>query len=174
MDCDGADVDAVEFIDVGFDAFPALVNDRVDVAWVFLGWDAIQADSMGIELNAIPLSGSCVPDYYTPLIVSGESTIEANPGLLHRFMAATHRGYEYAIAHPQETAQILVKASPETDPELARRSQIWLAPHYQGDASRWGEQQEHVWKDLADFMLAHELIPKAVEVSRAFTNEFLP
>jgi ABC-type nitrate/sulfonate/bicarbonate transport system substrate-binding protein len=174
MACDGGDIDTVEFVDVGFDAFPALIGKRVDLAWIFMAWDGIQAETMGVELLALPLYGSCVPDYYTPVIIAGETTIESNPELVRSFMVATARGYEYAIAHPEESAEILLRASPETEPELARRSQAWLSPRYQDDAARWGEQKLEVWSDFAAFMFENGLIETEIAASAAFTNEFLP
>jgi ABC-type nitrate/sulfonate/bicarbonate transport system substrate-binding protein len=174
MDCDGGDIDKVEFIDVGFDAFPALIGKRVDLAWIFLAWDGVQAEIMGIELNTLPLYGSCVPDYYTPLIIAGETTIENKPDLVRHFIAVTALGYEYAIAHPQESAEILLRASPETDPELARRSQAWLSPRYQDDAPRWGEQKLEIWQEFAGFMFYNQLIETPTDPQEAFTNDFLP
>jgi ABC-type nitrate/sulfonate/bicarbonate transport system substrate-binding protein len=174
MSCDGGDINRVEFIDVGFDIFPALVNRSADVAWIFLGWDGVQAEIMGVELNVIPLYGSCVPDYYTPVIIAGETTIARNPDRLRRFMKATSRGYEYAIANPGEATAILLRASPETAPELARRSQLWLSPRYKAEAKRWGEQKLEVWQGLIDLLLEHKQIPKAIDAQSAFTNGFLP
>jgi ABC-type nitrate/sulfonate/bicarbonate transport system substrate-binding protein len=174
MACDGGDINKVEFIDVGFDAYPALISKRVDLAWIFMGWDGIQAEITGVKLNTLPLYGSCVPDYYTPLIIAGESTLQSKPDLVRRFLAATVRGYEYAIAHPQEAAEILLRASPESDPELVRRSQAWLSPRYQDDAPAWGQQKLEVWQKFANFMAANELIAKPIDPQKAFTNEFLP
>ena len=174
MACDGGDIEEVEFIDVGFEAFPALIGKRVDLAWIFMAWDGVQAEIMGVELNLLPLYGSCVPDYYTPLIIAGETTIENKPDLIRRFMAATVRGYEYAIAHPEESVKILLRASPETDPELARRSQVWLSPRYQDDAARWGEQKRKVWQEFAEFMFDNQLIETPIDPQKAFTNDFLP
>jgi ABC-type nitrate/sulfonate/bicarbonate transport system substrate-binding protein len=174
MACDGGDIDKVEFIDVGFEAFPALIGKRVDLAWIFMAWDGVQAEIMGVELNLLPLYGSCVPDYYTPLIIAGETTIENKPDLVRRFMAATVRGYEYAIAHPEESVEILLRASPETDPELAHRSQAWLSPRYQDDAARWGEQKLEVWQEFAEFMFDNQLIETPIDPQTAFTNGFLP
>ncbi|MBM4431486.1 MAG: ABC transporter substrate-binding protein, partial [Chloroflexi bacterium] len=168
MACDGGDINKVEFIDVGFDAFPALIGKRADLAWIFMAWDGVQADIMGVRLNVLPLYGSCVPDYYTPVVVAGEATIANKPDLVRRFMAATTRGYEYAIAHPEESAEILLRASPETDTELARRSQAWLSPRYQDDAPRWGVQKLEVWQEFADFMFQNQLIAKPVEPQKAF------
>ena len=174
MACDGGDIDTVEFIDVGFEAFPALIGKRVDLAWIFMAWDGVQAEIMGVELNTLPLYGSCVPDYYTPVIIAGETTIENKPELIRRFMAATARGYRHAIAEPQESAEILLRASPETNPELVRRSQAWLSPRYQDDAEHWGEQKPEVWREFAEFMFEQGLITTAVDPSQAFTNDFLP
>jgi ABC-type nitrate/sulfonate/bicarbonate transport system substrate-binding protein len=174
MACDGGDVDKVEFVDAGFDVFPALVGRRADLAWIFLGWDGVQAELMGTKLNIEPLFGSCVPDYYTPVIVAGETTLQRNPELVRRFLAATVRGYEFAIAQPEESAEILLRASPESSPELVRRSQAWLSPRYQDDAPRWGEQKPQVWQEFADFMFTNNLMVKPVDPQAAFTNEFLP
>jgi ABC-type nitrate/sulfonate/bicarbonate transport system substrate-binding protein len=174
MACDGGDIEKVEFIDVGFDAFPALIGKRVELAWIFLAWDGVQAQIMGVDLNTLPLYGSCVPDYYTPVIISGATTIANRPDLVQGFMAATVRGYEYAIAHPDESVEILLRASPETDAELARRSQAWLSPRYQDDAERWGLQTLAVWQEFADFMFENALIDKVIDPEEAFTNDFLP
>ena len=92
--CDGGDIHKVEFVDVGFDTFPALVGKRADLAWIFMGWDGVQAEIMGVKLNTLPLYGSCVPDYYTPVIIAGESTLQNKPDVVRRFLAATVRGYE--------------------------------------------------------------------------------
>ena len=174
MKCSGADVGTLEFIDVGFDAFPALLAGRVDLAWIFLAWDGIQAELKGVELSTVPLYGSCVPDYYTPVIIVGENTLQERPDLVRRFLAATARGYTYAIAHPDESADMLLKHSPESDPELVRASQRWLSPRYAEDAASWGEQKPAVWAEFAAFMQDNGLLPKDIDPEKAFTNAFLP
>ena len=175
MECENADINEVEFIDIGFDALPALLGGKVDFAWTFLAWDALQAEIMGYPLDNITLAGSCVPDYYTPLFISGSSTIAERPDTVQKFLAATTRGYEYAIAHPDEAAEILIKYTPETDPTLIRQSQVWLSPHYQDDAPRWGEQQLAVWQGFGDWLNERGLLPGSAFVAEeAFSNAFLP
>jgi ABC-type nitrate/sulfonate/bicarbonate transport system substrate-binding protein len=174
MRCDGADFAQVDIVDVGFDAFPALVNGQVDFIWIFLAWDGVQAELMGHELNTIPLYGSCIPDYYTPVIIAGESTIADRPEVVRRFLKATARGYEYAIAHPEECAGILLAYAPENDAELVRRSQAWLSPRYQDDAPQWGWQRAEVWSGFATWLAEQGLLPESIDAAAAFTNEFLP
>ncbi len=92
MACDNADVNKVEFVDVGYDALPALLGGKVDFIWIYQGWEGIQAELMGKPLDVVPLYGSCIPDYYTPIIISGETTIQQKPDLVRRFLAATATG----------------------------------------------------------------------------------
>ncbi len=174
MECDNADFSKVEMVEVGFDTFPALVNKQVDFIWIFEGWDGIQAQIKGVQLNSIPLYGSCIPDYYTPVIIAGEKTIQAKPDVIRRFLAATTKGYEYAIANPDEAAQILLKYAPENDPELVRRSQAYLSPLYQADAKQWGWQEPAIWTNFAKWMNDRGVLPKAIDAQKAFTDEFLP
>jgi ABC-type nitrate/sulfonate/bicarbonate transport system substrate-binding protein len=174
MRCAGADAGKVEFVDVGFDAFPALVAGRVDLAWIFLGWDGVQAQLKGVELASVPLYGSCVPDYYTPVIIAGEKTLAKRGDLARRFLAATVRGYEYAAKNPEESADILLKHSPESDPKLVKASQLWLSPRYQDDAPRWGVQKAEVWSMFANWLYERKLLAKMIDPERAYTNKYLP
>jgi len=173
MACAGADPSQVTFIDVGFDAFPALLTGKVDLAWIFMGWDGIQAQIKGIDLNTVPLYGSCVPDYYTPVLIAGEKTLK-NEKLVTAFLKATARGYAYAAEHPEEAAEILLTYSPESGPELVRASQAWISPRYQDDAARWGEQNPAIWSAFADWMFENDLLPQAIDTDQAFTNAYLP
>lgn len=174
MECDDADADTVEFVDVGFDAFPALLAERVDLIWIFLGWDGVQAELRGIELDVVPLYGSCLPDYYTPVIIAGETTLAEKGDLTRRFLAATVRGYAYAIEHPEEASEILLAHAPESDAELVRASQVWLSPRYQDDAPRWGVQDPEVWREFAQWLYENDLLEREIDADAAFTNDYLP
>jgi len=174
MACDGADAGTLEFVDVGFDAFPALLAGRVDLAWIFEGWDGVQAQLRGVDLSVVRLYGSCIPDYYTPVVIAGESTLEEKGDLTRRFLAATSRGYAYAAENPEESAEILLEYSPESDPELVRASQEWLSPRYQDDAPRWGQQEEDTWVTFAQWMFENDLLEQEIDATAAFTNAYLP
>ncbi len=176
MSCDGGDVNEVEFIDIGWADYFTVVQRDVDFAWIYWGWTGIEAQLRDMPLNIVMLNDwtDCVPDYYTPVIITSEENISEKPELVRSFMAATARGYEFAIENPAEAADILLKHAPESNPELVRRSQAWLSPLYQDDAQRWGEQKLEVWQRYADWMADRDLLPRRIEAEEAFTNEFLP
>ncbi len=176
MSCDGGDVNQVNFVDTGFADFFAITEKEVDFAWIFYGWDGVNAELKGIDLNVVMLSDwqECVPDYYTPVIITNEKMISEQPELVRAFVTATARGYEYAMANPNEAADILFAASPESDPELLKASQKWLADRYQADAPQWGQQKQEVWQRYADWLFQEGMLAKQIDTTAAFTNEFLP
>ncbi len=58
-------------------------------------------------------------DYYTPVIVTNEKMIKEKPDTVKAFMAATAKGYQYAIQKPEEAAGILLKANPDLDKKIS-------------------------------------------------------
>lgn len=175
MECDGADVDEVQFVDVGWADFFVVTEKEVDFSWIYYAWTGIEAEVRGVPLNVVWLYDylECVPDYYTPVIITNEGLIDDNPDLVRRFMAATARGYSYAIDNSDEAAAILTEHA-EADAELIRRSQEWLSPRYAEDAPQWGYQDEAVWERFTAWMSDNDLIARPVEADSAFTNDFLP
>lgn len=176
MECAGADPSSVEFVDIGTtDFFVATERGDIDFAWVFQGWTGVEAELRGTPLNIVMMTDQgCIPDYYTPVLITSEKTIAERPELVRSFLAATSEGYQYAIKEPAGAAEILIKAAPELDAELVRRSQAYLAGQYQAEAPRWGEQKVEIWRGYAQWMADRSLITKMIEPEQAFTNEFLP
>lgn len=172
----GDQVDQVQFVDIGSsDFFVATERDEVDFVWIFKGWTGIEAEVRGVPLNIVMMNDvQCIPDYYTPVIITSEKMIAEQPDLVRRFLAATSAGYRFAIDRPAEAAEILLQAAPELDAELVRRSQQYLATQYQADAPRWGEQKLEVWRAYAQWMAERNLIARMIEPEKALTNEFLP
>lgn len=170
-----ADYSAVKIVNMGSADFFSSVENNVDFAWIYYGWTGIEAEQRNMPLDFIALKDQDPAlDFYSPVIISSEATITKNPELVKKFMQASSKGYQYAISHPAEAGQILIKNVPEINKELVMASQAYLSPRYQGDASRWGEMKPNVWKDFADFMYENKLIKKKIDTSKAYTNQFLP
>ncbi|MCB0226936.1 MAG: ABC transporter substrate-binding protein [Anaerolineae bacterium] len=176
MSCAGGDVEQVKFIDTGYADFLSITERDVDFAWIFYGWDGINADLKGIDLNVVMLNDwqECVPDYYTPVIITNETLISEQPEIVEDFLAATARGYTFAIEHPDEAAEILLAAAPESDAELIKASQQWLSDQYQADAPQWGVQSDEVWQRYSDWLADQGILSKSIDGTAAFSNAFLP
>lgn len=175
MEKSGADASKVENITLGAVDFFSSIGRDADFEWIYEGWDGVEAKRRGIELNLQYLKDlDPALDYYTPVIVTNEKHISEQAELVKKFMAATSAGYEYAIQHPQEAAEFLIKNAPELDPELVKASQDWVSKKYQDDAKHWGVQKQEVWGNYVNWMYERKLIEKMIEPEKAFTNDFLP
>lgn len=175
MDIDGGDVNKVKIINMGEADFFTAVKRDIDFAWIFYAWTGIEAELRGEPLDMLYVKDySDKLDYYTPVISTNEKQIKDDPELIKAFLRATSKGYQYAIQHPEEAADILLNAVPDLDKDLVIASQKWLSPKYQDDAARWGEQKQSVWQNYSDWMYEKKLIEKPLDADTAFTNDFLP
>ncbi len=177
MQIDGGDVTKVEFIEIGDADFLTLAQKgQMDFAWVFEGWEVIDGKLRGLELNYLPLTAykPSIPDYYTPIFITSEAMAQKGGDIVKKFLTATSKGFNDAIADPKGTGDILAKATPETSKDLIQQSQTYLAKQYKADATRWGEQKPEVWQTFGTFMTEQKLLAKPFDPTKAFTAAFLP
>ena len=171
------DVDSLEIVETGFsDPLQLLATGQIDLAWIFEGWQGIQAQREGLGLNYVRMSEhqDCIPDYYTPIFIASEKTIAERPKVLQAFLAAVSDGYVGAAERPGAAGVALLEAAPELDIGLVDTSMQWLAPRYTDDAPRWGEQRLSVWSDYALWLEANGIIKNDFQPAAAFTNDPAP
>ncbi len=168
------DYSKIEQVTLGQTDFFQSIGRDADFEWIYYGWDGVEADRQGIELNYIFLKDIDESlNYYTPIIVTSEDHINEDADMVKAFIEATTKGYEYAIEKPEEAANILLKHVPDLNEELVLASQKWLSNQYKGNAEQWGIQKQEVWQRYADWMFEQGLIETNIEAEKAFTNEFL-
>ena len=171
----GVDPDSIRFVDLGdTDTLTSLQN-GIDFIWVFEAAELIGLQKEGVEYNYLPVRdyGDAF-DYYTPVMIVNTNVAAADPQMVTDFVMATTRGYVYAIGHPEEAAEILLKAVPELDETIVKEGQKYLSERYAQDAPQWGWQDEEVWQKYADFMNENGMMENPIDVNMAFTNEYLP
>lgn len=154
--------------------FTAL-KDKVDLMWFYEAWDNIKCEMNQFPIDYMPLKALDPRlDYYTPVIITGESMISKRPEALRAFLKATSKGYEYAAEHPEEAAKILSQYAPDYSLEMLTLSQKYLASRYIDDAPKFGVMKDSTWDNYTGFCVEYGLIPKTIEASLLYTNEFLP
>ncbi|MDR0356967.1 MAG: ABC transporter substrate-binding protein [Clostridiales Family XIII bacterium] len=173
MEADGGDFSKLTVVTSDGSGYASL-TDKVDLNWIFWGWDGIAAERDGVPLNYIELTQFDERlDYYTPVIIASDEKLKNDPNVTRAFLSATKRGYEYAIEHPEEAAEILSKYAEGYDTEMLIESQKYLNEKYIDDAESWGVMRDEVWDRYTAFMREYGLISSDISASDCYTNEFL-
>ncbi|MBM6699159.1 ABC transporter substrate-binding protein [Bifidobacterium pullorum subsp. saeculare] len=124
-------------VTVGTSTFRTLQSGKADFGGFYATWEGVQAEMYGPKLTCFT-----EPDYGVPGnadsigIITADKTIEQDPDLVRAFTQATQRGYEYAYAHPDQAADMLVEEAPDANlkQDFVRRSmQVIVDGQYWGD-----------------------------------------
>lgn len=170
----GADFSKLNMVVSDGSGFTAL-EDKADIMWFFEGWDNITCEMNNFPINYMPVKDlDDRLDYYTPVIIAGNDTLKNRPEMVKRFLKATEKGYQYAISHPEESAQLLHKHAPDYSLEMLTKSQEFLAEKYMEDTDVWGMMSDETWDNYTEFMAEYQVIDKTIPASDCYTNEFLP
>jgi NitT/TauT family transport system substrate-binding protein len=143
------DLEGKKLADTAFSAMPKMFGayakaagiDASKVTWVVAGSDALpgmlalgRVDGIGQYTVGEPLlKNAAAPkdivqlaysdvglDYYGSGIVAMESTLQTNPDMVKRFIAATLQGLKDAMANPKEAGEIMHKYHRQVDEGVAR------------------------------------------------------
>ncbi|MER3438025.1 MAG: pyrimidine biosynthesis enzyme [Chloroflexota bacterium] len=175
LETDGARISDVTLINVGFNLVPAVISGRVDaVMGAYWTHETILAEREGYEVALMRVEAWGVPDYYELVLVTNEDVIAAQPGVIRALLSATQRGYLDAIAEPDAALDALAKAYEGIDREVEERGLELLIPVWTDGGIRFGTQTRERWEAYANWMKSRGLIPTDLDISKAFTTEFLP
>ncbi|MBQ6399320.1 MAG: ABC transporter substrate-binding protein [Clostridia bacterium] len=179
MEKEGADFGTLKLIPNNITDEPAaLAAHQTDAVWVFYGWSGINARLSGVPCDYWDFAslGSEL-DYYTPVILANNDFLRDSPETARAFLAATKKGYEYAIAHPREAADLLIAGdttgSLSDARELVYASQDWLSARYQADAPVWGRFDPERWNGFYAWLYQNGLMSHDL-TGLGFTNDYLP
>ncbi len=174
MEKDGGDYSKLKMIPSTVADIISALKTNVDLVWIYYAWDGIATQVQGVETNYINLADVDENlDFYSPVIIANDGYLKEKPQQAKAFLAAVKKGYEYAMEHPEEAADILCEAAPELDKELVTRSQKWLADKYLADAAGWGQIDGRRWDGFYHWLYENGVIAKEIPAGAGYSNEYL-
>ncbi len=179
MENEGADFNTLRLIPNNITDEPAaLTAHQTDAVWIFYGWSGINAEVSDFSFDYWDFrSLSEELDYYTPLIIANNEFLAKKPETAKAFLSATRKGYEYAVAHPEEAAEMLIAGDTtgalEDARDLVYASQKWLADRYIADAPVWGVFDPDRWNSFYSWLYTNELTAHDL-TGIGFSNDYLP
>ena len=174
MQDDGGDFSKVSLIPTSVYDIVTALNADIDCVWIYYAWDGVKMDISGYETNFLDFGKLDKRlDYYTPLITANTEYLEKNGEQAKKFLKALRKGYEYAVAHPEEAAEILCAAAPELDKDLVLASQKWINSYYIADAPYWGYIDSQRWNGFYSWLNEKNLLGAQLELNQGFTDDYL-
>jgi NitT/TauT family transport system substrate-binding protein len=159
-------------IPVKFDITP-LLSGAVDVWPGYLINEVLAAKEKGFDVNIVYPSDYGI-DLYADTLFTTEKMLREKPELVKKFVAATLKGWNTAIAAPEEAAKITVKYGDKLsyDHELAMMKAS--IPLLKPDDHPVGYMSAAGWESAQKLLLGAEFQKQPVEVAKAFTTQTIP
>lgn len=179
VEADGGDFSKVEQIpDVPTDEAQDVNANPNHAIWIYYGWGGINAEVNNIEVDTFFFKDlNPVFDYYSPVLVANNQLIKDDPETVKAFLAATQKGYEYAVSNPDEAAQILIDSDDtgalDGCEKLVKASQKWMADQYVADAPKWGYIDPARWNAFYNWVADEKIIDEKLPENTGFTNDYL-
>lgn len=169
----GMTADNVTLDAIGFNQVEAFATGQQNVVVVYTGNEPIQLQAQGLGLNELR-----VADYVQLIangIVSNEKTIAEEPELIRAFANALAQGIEDTIANPEEAYEISTKFVDNlAEMDKAVQMQVLTTSIEFWKADQVGHSDSQAWENMNDLLVKMELIPEPLDLTKAFTNEFIP
>ncbi len=158
---------------IGFNQVDLMAAGKQDVVVVYTANEPIQLRARGIPVTEIRVS-----DYVQLAsngILANEKVIAENPKLVRAFVGAFLKGLADTIANPDEAFKLSESFIPNFASLDARvQKQILETSIEEWKAQRLGYSDPKAWENMQDVLLEAGLINQKMDLSKAFTNEFVP
>jgi NitT/TauT family transport system substrate-binding protein len=156
---------------VKFDMTPLLTG-QVDVWPGYVINEVIAAREKGFDVNIIWPSDYGI-DLYADTLFTTEKLLKQNPELVRRFVAATLKGWNDAVAQPEEAARITVrygsKLSYAHELAMMKESIALLKP----DAEPIGSMQPARWAALQEQLIQGGFLKEPLNLDKAYSAGFV-
>jgi NitT/TauT family transport system substrate-binding protein/putative hydroxymethylpyrimidine transport system substrate-binding protein len=160
---DGGDPDGVDEVTIGFNAVASLAAGKVDASTGFWNAEAVEAERNGIPLRVFKVDEYGAPHYPELILTTTRKELEDEPTMVEHMVAATRRGYDFAVSEPEAALGDLLAANPSLNrADQAAQLKVLLP------ALKPLPFDEAVLKEWSAWASSHELLPKPADVAKIF------
>lgn len=157
---------------IGFNQVEALAADREDAVVGYFSNEPIQLRALGFDVVEFR-----VADYVTLAsngLITGESVIAENPELVRGMVGAFLRGLQDTITNPEEAYTISLAFVEGLEPNDTVQMQVLTASIEFWRAERLGSIHPEAWENMRAVLVDLGQVSEALDVSLAYSNEFIP
>jgi putative riboflavin transport system substrate-binding protein len=175
----GLSTSDVTIQNIGFTQEAALLGHKVDAVMGYVNNEPILFQQANFAVRTLALSDVV---QQLPLISNGlgalQSELDAHASDIKALVAATLRGVEYTVAHPQQALDISKSYVPGlNDAKNAANALAVLQatiPLWESNGAKPGYNDPTTWQAMGNFMPSYKLLNSSSDVTKAYSNAYLP
>ncbi len=158
---------------IGYTQVEALAADRDQAVSVYTANEPVQLRTQGYELNELR-----VADYMQLAsngLITNEKTIREESQLVRRMVTVLLKGIQATLDDPDGAYQICEKYIENLDQaDTGVQKHVLLTSIELWRADRLGYSDARAWENMQTVLLEMGLLTQELDLSQAFTNEFIP
>jgi len=153
---------------------PSLLQGQVDAILGSSDAYQIQLEMQGAELTNFAFADNGVPTVATSIFASGDF-IKQNPEVLKKFIAASLKGWSFALDNPAKAIEHVKAIFPDVNVKLATAELAAITPLFcSGGAKYVGKAEDAHWVRTQKLLSEVKLLPEGQDPKSYYTNEYLP
>lgn len=158
---------------IGFNQVELMASGQQNIVVGYSANEPIQLKAKGIAVTELRVAD------YAQLAANGilasEKVIAENPALVRGFVSAFLKGLNDTIKNPDEAFKLSEAQIPNfSELDAAVQKQVLATSIEQWKAERLGYSDPAAWENMQTVLLDMGLLTEKQDLSKAFTNEFIP
>ena len=159
--------------EIGFNQVELVVAGNQTIIVGYAANEPIQLQAQGIDVTELRVSDAV--QLAANGILASEKVIAENPELVKSFVGAFLKGLQYTIENPDDAYAMSAAYIPNfADQDQKVQKEILTTSIDLWKTDRLGYSDPQAWENMQNILLEMKLIPAEMDLSKAFTNEFVP
>lgn len=153
----------------------SLIQGKVDAITAGADTQAVQLRDQGADINEVLYRDAGVPTIGLSMITQA-SYAKANPGVVKKFVAASLKGWGWAVKHQEQTADIVATQFPQGAVADSIKNQFAVDAKLicPSSSAKVAGVPEKNWTKTYELMTKYLALPTDKPISDYYTTDYLP
>jgi NitT/TauT family transport system substrate-binding protein len=153
---------------------PSLLQGQVDAILGSIDAYQIQIEAQGAQVDVYRFADYGVPTVSTS-IFAANSVLASSPDIARRFVAASLKGWYFAIDNPERAVRALKIVFPNVNDKLSAQELAAIKPLFCSGGARFiGKAEDALWSKSQELLSEVKLLPSGQDPKSYYTHDFLP
>ena len=169
----GANPHAVKRVNIGFQAVPTMLANRVDAATAFWNVEGLELGKARPGTHEFRVDEYGAPSYPELVLCVTKKQVHEHPALVHAVVSAVVRGYELTMRDPKRSVANMLAEVPGLDPPTLSAQLAALQGAFQGTRAHYGELDPATLASWATWEARFGIVSHRPDVGEIFDDSFV-